>query len=107
MVSGCYLIRLVSVVGASGRVLADFPPWKSLSLVMIQRMPENLAGCYGGVHPVPDSMLQLCRFGVRRELSGKGEEMVGNLTIGLLFGNFAAAKPLKMAGDDGRGANGI
>ena len=53
MVSGCYLIGLVSVVGAFVRVLADFPPWKSLSLIMIQRMPENLAGCYGGVHPMP------------------------------------------------------
>ena len=50
---------------------------------------------------------RLRRLGVRGELSGKGEEMVGNLPIGLLFGNFAAAKTLEMAGDDGRGANGI
>ena len=50
---------------------------------------------------------RLCRFGVRRELSGKGEEMVGNFLIGPFFGYFAAAKALKMAGDDGYGANGI
>jgi hypothetical protein len=32
-------------------------------------------------------------------LPGKGEEMIGNLPIGLFSGNFAFAKPLKMTGD--------
>ena len=56
---------------------------------------------------MPSAARRLARFGVRRELSGKGEEMVGYFPIGLLFGNFTAAKTLKMAGDDGHGANGI
>jgi len=50
---------------------------------------------------------QSSRFGVRGELSGKGEEMVGNFLIGPVFGHFAAAKLFKMSGDGGRGTNGI
>lgn len=52
-----------------------------------------------------DLAWRLGRFGVRRELPGKSEEMVGNLLVGLVFGCFALAQPFKMPGDGGYGTS--
>jgi len=60
----------------------------------------------GGLGCTPDA-LRLSRLGVGGELAGEGQEVIGNLLVGLHFGFRAAGKTRKMTGDGFDGADGV
>ena len=81
-------------------VFVCVPPLASGSAFRKPVLVGGGATNHHSIHKVVAVARRLCRFGVRQELPGESEEMVGDFPIRLVFGRLAFAEALKVTGDD-------